>query len=63
MYLAVILVQLYLQFVYPLLLLCLYYKEGTVVEEDTQIVSTTVQVLQPDILTVDKASINTVDNC
>ena len=38
-----------------------YYKEGIKVEEDTQVVNQTVQILQPDILTVDKSSINTVD--
>ena len=38
-----------------------YYKEGNIVEEDTQIISKTVQVLQPDTLTVDKTSINTTD--
>ncbi len=38
-----------------------YYKEGTKVEADTQIVKETVQVLEPDTLTVDKTSINTTD--
>lgn len=38
-----------------------YYKDGNIVSGDTQTVSTTVQVLQPDTLTVDKTQINTVD--
>ena len=38
-----------------------YYKEGIKVEDDTQVITQTVQILQPDILTVDKSSINTED--
>ena len=38
-----------------------YYKDGELVEEDTEIVTKTVQVLQPDILEVDKTKINTQD--
>ncbi|MCI8291518.1 MAG: hypothetical protein HFJ25_04640, partial [Clostridia bacterium] len=38
-----------------------YYKEGTKVEADTQIVKETVQVLEPDTLKVDKTLINLVD--
>ena len=38
-----------------------YYKDGTKVSGDTQTESTTVQVLQPDTLTVDKAKINTTN--
>ena len=38
-----------------------YYKDGVKVEADTQTVPQTVQVLQPDTLTVDKNAINTTD--
>ena len=38
-----------------------YYKDGEIVSEDTQTVKTEVQVLQPDILTVNKDTINTVN--
>ena len=38
-----------------------YYKDGVKVEEDTQTVTQTVQVLQPDTLTVNKSAINTSD--
>ena len=38
-----------------------YYKEGVRVDEDTQVETQTVQVLQPDILTVNKDKINIVD--
>ena len=38
-----------------------YYKNGVKVTEDTQTVKTTVQVLKPDTLTVDKSNINTKD--
>ena len=38
-----------------------YYKDGVKVTEDTQTVKTTVQVLKPDTLTVDKSNINTKD--
>ena len=35
-----------------------YYKDGKIVEEDTQVVTETVQILQPDTLTVNKDEIN-----
>ena len=38
-----------------------YYKDGQIVSEDTQTVKTEVQVLQPDTLTVNKDTINTVN--
>ena len=38
-----------------------YYKDGKIVSGDTQTVKTEVQVLQPDILTVNKDTINTVN--
>ena len=38
-----------------------YYKDGEIVSGDTQTVKTEVQVLQPDILTVNKDTINTVN--
>ena len=38
-----------------------YYKDGQIVSGDTQTVKTEVQVLQPDILTVNKDTINTVN--
>ena len=38
-----------------------YYKDGKIVEEDTQTVKTTVQILEPDTLTVDKTQINLDD--
>ncbi len=38
-----------------------YYKEGVLVENDTQTVSETVQILQPDTLDVRKGEINTVN--
>ena len=38
-----------------------YHKDGVKVEADTQTVPQTVQVLQPDTLTVDKNAINTTD--
>ena len=38
-----------------------YYKEGTKVTTDTQIERTTVQVLEPNTLTVDKTKINTTN--
>ena len=38
-----------------------YYKDGVKVEADTQTVKQTVQVLQPDTLTVDKSQINITD--
>ena len=38
-----------------------YYKEGKLVEEDTQIIIKTVQILQPDTLEVDKTNINMLD--
>ena len=38
-----------------------YYKDGQIVSGDTQTVKTEVQVLQPDTLTVNKDTINTVN--
>ena len=38
-----------------------YYKDGEIVSGDTQTVKTEVQVLQPDTLTVNKDTINTVN--
>ena len=38
-----------------------YYKEGVLVEDDTETVSETVQILQPDTLDVRKGEINTVN--
>ncbi len=38
-----------------------YYKDNVKVEEDSQIVTNTVQVLKPDTLKVNKADINTVN--
>ena len=38
-----------------------YYKDNVLVQTDTDVVTTTVQVLQPDTLNVDKAAINMVD--
>ena len=38
-----------------------YYKDGLLVEDDTQIVSTRVQILQPDTMKVDKTGINTTN--
>ena len=38
-----------------------YYKDGVKVDADTQTEKKTVQVLEPDTLTVDKSKINTID--
>ncbi|MGN0979986.1 MAG: S-layer homology domain-containing protein [Candidatus Avoscillospira sp.] len=38
-----------------------YYKDGVRVDRDTQTVTKTVQVLEPDTLAVDKSQINTTD--
>ena len=38
-----------------------YYKDGLKVEDDTQVVTTRVQVLEPDIIKVDKTGINTTN--
>ena len=38
-----------------------YYKDGTLVEEDTQLETESVQILQPDIISVNKEKINTQD--
>ena len=38
-----------------------YYKDNVLIQTDTDIVTTTVQVLKPDTLNVDKAAINMVD--
>ena len=38
-----------------------YYKDNVLVSSDTEVEKTTVQVLQPDIMTVDKLKINIID--
>ena len=38
-----------------------YYKDGVLVSADTQVETETVQVLEPDTMTVDKTKINLVD--